>query len=126
MQGSRKMGSLPVDGPHTGRSGNLAVSLHAVVVELGEDLGVVFVNGAGQPFKTRNHLRFIDIHQLVIGVVRGMDAHLLGDDQTDAAFGPLLIIIDMPVTDQIIHRIIGHVGGKIDPVGHHRGADFKW
>ena len=71
------LAGFPKDGILTGRRSphrqarNLAVSLHAVVVELSENFGVVFVNGAGQPFETWNHLRFIDIHQLVIGVVRG-------------------------------------------------------
>jgi hypothetical protein len=54
-----------------------------------------------------------------------MDAHLLGDDETDAAFGPFLIIGNVPVADQIVLGVIGHVRGKIDPVGHDRGADFK-
>ena len=55
-----------------------------------------------------------------------MDPHLLRGDQTDAAFGPLPIIIDVPVADQIVHRIVGHMGGEMDPVGHHRGANFEW
>ena len=125
------LAGLPKDGILAGRrpphrqAGDFAVPLHAVVVELCEDLGVVFVNGAGEPLEPRNHVRFIDVHQLVIGVIRGMDAHLLGDDQADAALGPLPVIIDMPVADQIVHRVVGHVGGKIDPVGHHRRADFE-
>jgi hypothetical protein len=54
-----------------------------------------------------------------------MDPHLLGGDQTDAAFGPLPVIIDVAITDQIVHCIVGHMGGEMDPVGHYCGADFE-
>ena len=38
---------------------------------------------------------------------------------------PLLIVINMPVTDQVVFCIIGHVGCKMEPVWYHHGTDFQ-
>ncbi len=52
-------------------------------------LAVELVHVVGDLAKARDHLGVEDLDELLVGRVRGVDAHLLGDDQADAALGPL-------------------------------------
>ena len=61
--------------------GDAAVPLLAVVVQLGEYLGVELVDVIGDLLETGDHLGMVHVDQLFVRHVGRMDAHLLGDDQ---------------------------------------------
>ena len=106
--------------------GDRTVRLHAVVVQLGKYPGIVFMNALCQFFITGNHFGPVGIHQFFIGMIRGMDRHLLCRNQAAASLGPLPVIMDMTFADLLIFPKVGHMGCEMNPVRHHDGAYFYW
>jgi hypothetical protein len=90
--------------------------LLAIVIDLGKNAAVVLVYVIGNFFKPVYHLGIIDIDKLIIGHIRGMNTHLLGDDQSGTPFGPFSPVVHLALAGQIIDRKIGQMGLKGDPV----------
>ncbi len=85
------LGRLPVEHVRDGRgrphrqAGEAAAALLAVVVELGEDAGVVPVDFPGELLVAGDDLRMEGLDQVLVGPVGGVHRLLLGDDEPRAA-----------------------------------------
>src|SRR4030042_1243420 len=95
------------------------------MVELGKDLGFEFMNGFRERPEAGNHLRLKRVDQFVVGVVRGMNGQLLRGDEPAASFGSLAVVVNMALADLLVFPQVGHVGCKMNPVGHHSGSNLQ-
>ncbi len=68
-----------------GQPGQAAAALLPVVVQLGEDAGVVGVDRPGEPPVGRDDLRSEGLDEVLVGAVGGVDGLLFGDDQAGPA-----------------------------------------
>lgn len=103
---------------HHGQTRIAAVALATVVVKLGENLGLVLMDGTANAAVAWNNLRFIGINKLFIRVVGGVDRLFLRDDESGAAFGALRQVIYLPFRGEVIFREVGEMGGKGNAVGN--------
>ncbi len=95
------------------------------MVELGEDLGVELVDVIGDLPEAGDHLGMVDVDQLLIGHVGGVNRQLLGDNETGAPLGPLAPVIHVAFTGQIFFRQIRQVRLEGNAVLHFRLADLQ-
>jgi len=66
------------------------------MVQLGEDLRIVLVDVVGDLLEARDDLGVVDVDQLLVGHVRRVNAHLLGDDEPGAPLGTLAPVVHLP------------------------------
>ncbi len=106
-------------------AGETAVPLLAVVVELGEDLGVVLMDVVGDLLEPGDHLGVVDVDQLLVGHVGGMHRQFLGDDQTGPPLGAFAPVVHLALAGEVAHRQVGQVRLEGDAVLHLRPAEFE-
>ncbi len=95
------------------------------MVQLSEDLGVVLVDTVGYLPETGDHLAVVDVDELLVGPVGGVNAHLFGDDETGSPPGPLPPVVHLGVAGETVHGQIGQVRLKGDPVFNLHLADLQ-
>ena len=108
------------------QTGDHAVALLAVMIDLGKDLGIVLMYVIGYLLKSGEHLGVIDIDQFLVSPVGRMNAHLLRNDQSCTPFGAFTPVVHMPLAREAVDRKVSQVRLKRYAVFNIDRTDLEW
>src|SRR6266567_4269421 len=100
-----------------------AAGLHAVVVDLREHAGTVFVNCAGHTPVSGNHVGIKTMDQFLISPIARVDRLLLCNDEATATLRALGIVGDEARPGQVLFGEVRQVGREDDAIRNNRLAD---